>query len=149
MMDSIPNLWPKDINVKIVSPRAILRAQVAPLEKSTQGLLSVEVITRPLDASDEVIHELDIVARPLSNLRIGILNVVHNKKNVYPARFEGFYVDDLGMVKDPETEPLSASSETEFMKLLGEILGSRSIRALIESLLIQINDTGLAFASKS
>ena len=142
MMDPIPNLWPEGISVKVVTPLAILRAQVAPLERSTQGLLSVQVSTTTSEDSDVVSHDLELVARSLGNLRIGILTVVHDKIRVYPAELKGELVEHETSDYDIYDWP-RAASEGDFLFQLGKVLKSKEVRSIIDSLLARMNEQGV------
>ncbi len=141
-VDSDLDLWPDDISVDIVTPLAILRAQVGPLQKKTKGLLRVNVSTQTSSEGDSVIHKMDLVAPALGNYRQEILSVTHTKDRVYPVQIEAECLatsvgdDESGYVDFKR----QADTEQEFIRLLGEVLRSGPVRAVIHSLLARMNE---------
>lgn len=164
MADSIPVLWPDNISVSVVSPLSILRAQVAPLQKMTKGLLLVNISTRTSEELDEVVHSMDLVAPALNNYRHQILSVTHSKDCVYPAKIEAACFvpkpgpDDLMQQKaitnvirnlvggNQDLWPM-ADSEEAFIKYLGMVLKSQEVRSIIDSLLAKMNEQNVVASS--
>lgn len=134
MTDSIPVLWPDDISVKIVSPLAILRAQIEPLKRMTGGLLRAEVVQEQSDNPEVYFYRMELVAQALENFRVEILRVAHRRSQVYPATLL------VGRRVERRPSELTANSEDEFIRVLGDHLRSPEIRSIIESLIAQIND---------
>jgi hypothetical protein len=148
MADSIPVVWPDDIKVDVLTPLMILRAQVEPLKRMTKGQLQVQVNTLSSAEAEKVTHSMDLVAPNLGNYRHGILAVTHSREFVYPAEFEAACfqpnLDDpekslRTLVGDP---PNVADSEERFIELLTEVLRSRQVKSVIQSLLARIHEEG-------
>jgi hypothetical protein len=141
MAESIPVLWSDSIKVDVVTPLAILRAQIDPLRQRTKGLLRAEV--RTITADDpEVVHVMELVAPTLNNYRHQVLSVHHEKNLVYPAQFRADCFEPVDDDYAPENEGgwPSADSEEEFIELLRKALGSKSVNAVISSLLARMNE---------
>lgn len=136
------DLWPDDISVDVVTPLAILRAQVGPLQRKTKGLLRVNVSTQTSSDGDSVIHKMDLVAPALGNYRQEILSVTHTKDRVYPAQIEAECFVPSYDGYDPEDGAWrpEADTEQEFIRLLGKVLQSSPVRSVIHSLLARINE---------
>ena len=140
---SIPILWPEGISVEAWSPLAIMRAQAEPLQTMTKGNLKVEISTLTRKGSDEVLHTMYLVAVPLSGFRFTLLTVSHSKDRVYPATvapvcFEGDEWSEFTLVES--SGAYTAFHEEDFIRILREILSSRSVRSVISSLLAKINE---------
>lgn len=138
MPGPMQSLWPTDISVDILTPVALMRAQAAPLEKMTQGLIRLEVSTISPKGED-VVHEMSLIAPPLKNLRQEILNATHTKRRVDPARLEA----ECWHPEEYELESFSwprADSEPEVIERLAKVLRSREVRSIMESMLTQINE---------
>ena len=129
MPSKIPDLWSDDITVDVLTPLAILRAQVQGLERRTKGLLEVEINSQEKDR--EVEHWFDLVA-PALGFRERILQVIHGKFMVYPVRL---FAEGLDQGSG------TAMSQEEFVNLLRKVLRSGQVRASIQSLIARSNET--------
>ena len=85
MPATIPSLWP-DINVDLVPPLIILRAQATRLGQLTKGILEAEVTT-VTGEDDFVVHRLDLLAPSLEDRRVRILTATH-RSDYYPVVLE-------------------------------------------------------------
>ncbi len=152
MASAIPDLWPDDIRVDVVTPVAILRAQEGSLEKKTKGILHTKLSTTT--GEDWVQHQLDLVAPLLQKYRVTLLTARHDLKIVYPVivTARGFRLDSKSGFPTPppplampnaalEADQREAKTENEFIDLVKSVLQSRSVRGLIESLIAQSNET--------
>ncbi len=157
MAESIPNLWPSNISETVVSPLAIMRAQVAPLQSMTKGLLRVIVSTIGSEESDRVVHTMSLVAPGLNDVRYQILWVTHFKDHAYPVTIDADCFESKPKPGDPlpakdvqnvlkgfsggqnDWRP-QADSEDAFIKNLGKALKSPEVRSVIDSLLVRLNE---------
>jgi hypothetical protein len=129
MGEEIPNLWPAEVSVKVLSPVAILRAQVPRLAQLTKGILLAEITSE--DSRDHVRHSFDVIAPALENYRHRLLFVQHAKQLVYPVQVDSH----------------EAASQDEFMKLVADILNSPEVRSVLHSLIARSNEAGLTSAA--
>lgn len=156
MAASIPVLWSDDIKVDVLTPLAILRAQVEPLRKKTQGLLEAEVTTST--SGDNVLHKFDLIAPALGGYRRRILTATHQKEMIYPVTVEAecfatppprsytalqvmkaFELDDSSSAGE-EDGRRKAVTDQEFINLVGEALRSSQVRGAIQSLIARSNE---------
>ena len=128
MAISIPDLWPGDLTVDVLSPLAILRAQASLLEQKTKGLLRAEVTTNVVEKKD-VQHQFDIVAPALNKYRYRVLVASHKPDLVYPVVIRW----------SPDAYEIEYS-ESELLHALGNILSSVSVRSVIDSLIAKSNE---------
>ncbi len=162
MAATIPVLWSDDISVDVLSPLAILRAQTGPLSQRTKGILEADIETITSD-SGKVQHRLDLVAPALNNFRRRILLATHQKVLVYPVVVEAecFLPERVDQTIDEQLSSFAtnimavrggdqlsegqrrAATDTEFINLVGEVLRSRQIRSLIQSLIARSNDQNI------
>src|SRR3979411_1550299 len=83
MATIIPDLWPDDIQSKVLPPIAILEAQEASLVRKTDGKLRARVDTTETDTL--VQHGLDLLAPGLNFYRERLLSATHSKEMLYPV----------------------------------------------------------------
>jgi hypothetical protein len=149
MTGVIPNLWPNDIKATVASPLAILRAQGGYLEEQTKGILSAEVVTR--EEGEELLHAFNLVAPALDMYRHHILDAKHHKNLQYPVqvlseypkrRRDGIQLPPLppSPALDRLIVPPTADSDDEFIALVGKILHSADVKALMASLVARSNE---------
>jgi hypothetical protein len=143
MTDVIPDLWPSDIAVDVLPPVAVLRMQADRLGPRTNGILKAEVRTTT-GTTDEVAHQLDIVAPTLDNYRRTLLLIRHGA-DYYPARVQsdGFRKPvPSGMMVANEAGPPEriAASQSDLVDQLREALQSIRIKGLIQSLIARSNE---------
>jgi len=157
-MATIPDLWSDDIKVDVVTPLAILRAQVGPIHRKTEGLLQAEVTTTTSDAG-WVRLQLDLIAPVLNGYRHRLLAATHEKDRVYPVNVEAECfkpkpsADELRRITaltqcvqtSSVRRELSALSEPkndwcpkaqtvqEFIELVSQVLHSGEVRSIIQS----------------
>jgi hypothetical protein len=148
MSTSIPDLWPEDLSVNILTPAAILKGQAAKLAEKTKGLLEAEVTTSeepraaagPLDLTRTdaqstgntlIVHDFDLIAPALQNYRHRVMVAKHSAALCYPAS-----VMSEALIHGP----IVANSEQEFIQLVGTILQSVAVRAVIQSLIARSNE---------
>lgn len=133
MSATIPNLWPDDITVDVVTPAAILKAQASQLAASTKGLLLAEV--NASRAGSQVVHQLDVIAPALGGYRHRLLQVSHRQDRVYPATVSGPGLEALSEWGDKE-----AYTQQELLKLIGASLQSGEAKSLLLSLIARSNE---------
>ena len=149
MITSIPDLWPDDINVKVLPPIAVLKAQEGQLARHTHGLLQAKLTTTETDKL--VQHQLDLIAPSLNFYRERLLSATHDREMLYPVTVtaECFApkspnsMQALGAavlrMMDPSVYQRKAATDEEFIQLVKEVLQSADVRALIHSLIARIN----------
>ena len=131
----IPDLWPPEVaQVKVLTPLLILRHQAGLLRQRSANLLEADVVTRfDQERHVDVFHSLDVIVPALDRLQVSLACVRHNKIRVYPA-----YLDREECTN--RSEQNRCSTQAEFVRKLGELLGSEDTRSVIESLLAQANE---------
>lgn len=158
MPATVTSLWPDDIKVDVVPPLVILNIQAESLTRLTRGIVRGEVATTT-GPDDFVSYRLELVAPSLGGRRHGVLNVTH-RANFYPLVLEA---DCLRPQKRPvprhagsgpppsevaegwvwpkpdDWRPVAAN-QNEFLKLLGEVLKSREVRAAIDTMIATYNE---------
>jgi hypothetical protein len=154
MPATIPDLWPDDIRVDVLTPLAILRTQAGLLSSKTQGTLLAQVMTTTTD--EWVQYQLDLIAPLLERYRVSLLTARHQLEEAYPvtvtaraflpnpAKRRLFVPPDF--VKIPSDLPADqrvASTQEEFIELVREVLQSATTRSRIQSLIARGNETRL------
>lgn len=154
MKSSIADLWSDNIRADVLTPAAILEAQVEPLRRKTKGVLRAELMTSCRDGWVE--HQLQLVAPALQNYRVMVLTVRHLERDVYPTTvmapcFQRQFRDpleehgyELGIATGglPRNQR-PATNQDEFMNVVRQVLQSNDVRATIESLIAQSNEREL------
>jgi hypothetical protein len=151
MTNAIPDLWPTDINVDVLPPIAILKAQEGLLARKTQGMLVARLTT--MESENLIQHQLDLLAPSLNFYRERLLSATHGRAMVYPVTVTadcfrpkpGTQMDAITFpVEHPLIQPLpqrEAATDEEFVQLVEKVLHSAEVRALIHSLIARINQT--------
>ena len=148
MVQRIPNLWSqKDVNVQVLTPLAILRTQAANLEQMTKGLIETEV-TVLTGGKGETVYQLDIIAPVLGGYRHRLLAISHEKDMVYPVKFILSSSQTLEMTLWLHGGGEVAETEATFLEKLGEILQSKGVNAVIQSIIARSNEI-LAIGSEA
>lgn len=148
MATAIPDLWPSDIDLQVVPPLNILKAQEATLAQKTKGILQAKVSTTVTDKL--VQYDLDLIAPALNFYRERILSVTHDNGFIYPVRITSEVFDpntsmslsrlQRAMSADPGRSQRTAATEEEFINLVRQVLQSNDVRALIQSLIARSNE---------
>jgi hypothetical protein len=158
MTATIPNLWPDDIKVDVLPPLVILRAQASKIHQLTKGVLLGEV-TSTEDSDGFVTHRLDLIAPALDNRRARILSVTH-REGFYPVVIEAECFRPKAPPRprsrpagevtsrffgssewpDPKDWRPIGGGQDEFIRRVGEVLKSKEVRAVIDSLLALSNE---------
>lgn len=165
MTTTIPSLWP-DINVDLVPPLTILRAQASRLGQLTKGILEAEVTTVTGDTSF-VVHRLDLIAPSLDDRRVRILSATH-REDYYPVVLEAeCYRPKNLVVADVKKQAMEilaskmgidtrthiptrdwpiangwrpiAADQDEFIQRVGDVLRSMEVRSAIDSMIALSN----------
>ena len=142
MPSIIPNLWPNDIEVDVVPPVTILRAQASHLGPLTRGILEAEVTTVTANG-DRLAHRLDLIAPALGDYRRTILTLTHNRDMFYPVTLEAecFRPKSKGLLGTPLSEVLTGewrplvATQNELIDRTRQVLQSVEVRSLIQSLI--------------
>ena len=134
MSGVIDNLWP-DIQIKPLTPLAILRLQAKLLGERTKGILVAEV-REEWDGADRG-AVLVVQAPHFNGFEAELLQASYGEPLVYPAKVIAQETEFEAI--DPEidcpfTEYKQASDDVEFTQLVGEVLKSPRVRALLTSL---------------
>jgi len=146
MIDSIPDLWSDDIQVKVLTPLAILRTQASLLRRKTQGIVEAVVDTRT--SAESVSYHFDLIAPAANGYRERILTATHTPKRVYPVTvtaecFAAKKNGQLPLLRAPGGPPpneRTAVTQEAFIGLVKEVLQSPEVRGAIESLIAQSNE---------
>ena len=131
-MATIPDLWSDDIKVDVVTPLAILLAQVGPMQRKTKGLLQAEVTTTTSNGG-WVKHQLDLIAPVLDGYRHRLLAATHERDLVYPVQVDA----ECFEVSSAEAR---AHTEEEFIGIVSIALHSHQVRSIIQSLIARSNE---------
>lgn len=155
MIATIPSLWP-DINVELVPPLTILRAQANRLGQLTKGILEADVTTVTGD-DDFQVHRLDIRAPSLGDRRVRALTTTH-RTDYYPVVLEAECFrprQRVGVAVEAATRVLPGfvqawpnkydwrpivKDQDEFLKKVAEVLRSMEVRSAIESMIALSNE---------
>jgi hypothetical protein len=138
MATTIPDQWP-DIDVNILTPQAILRYQASQLKKKTRGLLDAELSVTT--AGNKSSLQLDLIAPALNGYRHRVLAAHFETEMVYPAIVVAdCYLESTGSLAFPYPGHREASTEREFLEIVAEVLRSKEVRALIDSLIARSNE---------
>lgn len=135
----VRDLWPDDLaRGPILTPLAILRVQAARLRTKTGGLLEAEI--KETSEEDRITYAFDLVAPALDRYRHGILHVTHGKRQVYPAKLASTYLP-AKMNQPNVVHTTTAYTQEAFMEGLASIFGKAELRAVIDSILAQSNES--------
>jgi hypothetical protein len=138
MATTIPDQWP-EIDVNILTPQAILRYQASQLKKKTRGLLDAELAVTT--AGNKSSLQLDLIAPALNGYRHRVLAAHFDTEMVYPARVVADCYSEPGSLADFDRGGhREASTEREFLEIVAEVLRSKEVRALIDSLIARSNE---------
>lgn len=140
----IPDLWDDDINIDVLPPLVILKAQDEGIRRKTQGILHTDIsTTSETDDSDTtwITHTLDLVATAIG-YQESILRVTCREDRLYPATIgtpeqitwsDGKTASDMVRCFDPD----------EFITELRTALRSPPTKAAIATLLARSNEARL------
>jgi hypothetical protein len=134
----MPDLWPKDITRdRPKSPVAILREQASLLAPKTQNMVEATVDTLAPFPDAEFRYAFIIIAPALGDYRYELFSIEHGI-TMYPVKF---HLDDDTMREiEPGSNPRSpivAESEEEYVKILGQTLGSKKTIQVVQTILAQ------------
>ena len=119
------NLWGTLPDVsQLRTPVEILNEQATVLTGLTHGVLQGSVDAR--GGTDKLAVDLDIVVPALGGYSFTILTVTHGVR-FYPATVQYY----------PANVTYSASNDSQFVEILKGCLGSKEVREVIASLLLQ------------
>jgi hypothetical protein len=126
--NDVTDLWGEIVTEPIRTPLAILREQGAILERRTNGILTVKIVSQS-SKSESFSHTFYINASHL-NYSYGAF-VIHHPIELYPVEvvFDG--IDPFGGNRQ------TASDEHQFLELLKRVLQSDKIQKVISALLSQ------------
>ena len=135
MAIQIPNLWPvKQVQVDVLTPLAILRAQANNLNQMTHGLLVGKVNT--IFNARYALHHFDVVVPSLQSYTHRLLSVEHSRKLAYPVSIQAQYCQE----PDALIKGCTAHSQDEFIELLGKVLELSSVISVLQSLIARSNE---------
>jgi len=150
MTTAIPDLWSNDIKVDVLPPIAILKAQEGLLARKTQGMLEGKLTTT--ETEHLIQHQLDLIAPSLNFYRERLLSATHDRQMLYPVTVTAdcfrpkpkTHLEAIvSSIQNPLDQPLpqrEAATDKEFVQLVGRVLQSVEVRALIHSLIARINE---------
>lgn len=147
------DFWSDDIQVDVLTPLMILRAQEPGLRRRTKGILQAKLET--VTTEKTTIHNLYLIAPALDNYKEKILTVEHKPNLVYPCSVSAEGLPDLGQPsqlraswRPSPPESRTAASQTEFIEMVKWVLKSPSVRGAIDSLLAKSNETNIENQTK-
>lgn len=154
MPATIPDLWPDDIRVDVLTPLTILRTQASLLSSKTQGTLLAQVMTTTTD--EWVQYQLDLIAPLLERYRVSLLTARHQLGEAYPVMVTARAFVPKSQAQGEGTPPRArlltdsspdhrvAATQEEFIDLVREVLRSSTTRSRIQSLIARSNDTQMS-----
>jgi hypothetical protein len=156
--ENLPKLWPSNIQKDARQPADILRHVASQLSAETGGVLDAKVDTWT-SKNGNIVYEFQIVANTLSNYTYSLFKAWHAKDMGYPItiQFEewtekakeaymqdkghgGFGVESPFLMANAPSGNKSASSPTQLLELLKELLNSSQTTAVLNSLMARINE---------
>src|SRR5687768_13665848 len=120
----IPDLWGDDIQVDVLPPLVILKAQDEAIRRKTQGILRTEVISTEEQGGGDsgwVIHTLDVIALAMG-YRESLLTVSHGSERLYPATVE--MPEHIAWSDGTVSIQIRCFTAAEFLRELGVALRS-------------------------
>lgn len=152
MPDTIPNLWPASIEVDVLTPLVILKAQAGLLPKITKGILEGKVTS--VESEGTVAHQLDLIAPAYYWYQHRILTATHQEKLVYPVEVTAECFRVGGSVPKVNYTPFdrgeaTASTQGEFLEIVATVLRSAEVSSVIQSLIARSNEKQQETSTKS
>src|SRR5437764_5610666 len=134
MSGPIPDLWPEEVKIDVVTPLAIMRYQAGLLRKRTSNLLTAEVQSE--QEENQVMQHFQLVAPGLGYYQYRLFSVQHPPQLVYPVGIKApgilFHpVESTGVSVDYG----EANTQEEFIDCVSRILHSPRTKAIIQSLI--------------
>ncbi|HWG47140.1 MAG TPA: hypothetical protein VN688_30530 [Gemmataceae bacterium] len=136
MPDTIPNLWSPDIAQNVLPPLAILRTQAGFLGQMTKGLLRAEITS--MKTEKWIQYQFDLHAPALGGYRHRLFAVGHEPDTFYPVTVEAECFAGPTTLNEPDFP--TAATQDEFLKLIGQVLQSREVRSIIQTLIARSNE---------
>jgi hypothetical protein len=134
MAITIPDLWPDDLDVDVLTPQAILLKQAELLARRTKGIVSVRVHTTGDEKQVKLLFEIWGDAIGYREL---VLEVSYPRDRVYPATLKS----PILPYEDEEMEHTAmAYTQEDFLALTGKVFASNDIRSLIQSIIARTNE---------
>jgi len=137
-----PDFWPKEIALKVVSPKVNLTAAATQLQARTKGVLAADIFEEAGRSSGEVTLKFTIRAVPIG-YREDVLFVHHGQQQVYPAQIEAacfFYDGSFHNDSRVKETMYSASDQDDFVRGLTMALHSVETTSLLQSLVARMNE---------
>ncbi len=157
MAQTIPDLWPEYVQPNVLSPATILKFQAAQLRAKTNHVLEAEVVGYRRDIDDlraelesdaptivgdwpnpyeeaaltTIVLHFELVAPLMAGHRVRLFQAKYTEDAVYPV---GVYQPEMMEAYE------WANTQEEFVELIKKVLNSGHTKALIQSLLAQINE---------
>jgi hypothetical protein len=96
MADSIPDLWPSILEVKVLTPTTLLHAQAVALARRTQGAIKGDVSQSTVStaSSERIKLDFDLYSPPIAYTE-RLFSVYYDKNRVYPATVISVTVRDF------------------------------------------------------
>lgn len=127
MLGSIPNLWPETIEQKhCVSPKAILKRQAMAITEKSEEHIHGEVASKALGR--DFVHTLSLTSPEVDGFQFFVVRVRHSLEDLYPLRVSSNPREEL---------EVECNSEESFILTLKELLGSKRVVEVVQSLLKQ------------
>jgi|SRR5665213_649051 len=161
MTQTIPDLWPAEIDIEVQSPAAILRRQASQLRVRTKDALEGELKAEVLH-DGRILYDFLIVAPALDGYTHSLFLASNDKLQIYPVTiwFKP-WIDAAKATKaskpampeppefeaEPKTVPgptgaREAATPKDLLELLKELLNSPYTKGIIMSLLARVNEAG-------
>lgn len=103
----------------------------------TQGLIETHITVTTGDKG-EAVYQLDIVAPALGGYRHRLVAISHLKDMVYPVKFILSPDQDMGLTWLIANS--IAATEAIFLEKLGQVLQSKEVNAVIQSIIARSNE---------
>ncbi len=153
MDNSVPNLWP-NIEVKVLSPVAVLKQQAHQLSSVTKGVLEAEVRSLHFEKGS-VRHDFVITAKAIGYSHV-LFSASHDRELVYPVALKFKQWDDqarLEFIKSREgilhrSEEIPdgdkfAPGPDELKNHLQAIFHSDQAKSVVMSMIAKSNDNSI------
>jgi len=148
MSQEFISLWSNQIRPKILTPRAILRAQAEALAKQTGGLLLAEIKDNQRE-NGMVELDFSFVVPALGGYRHWILTVGDKTDLPYPSMVDAQIFRGSGSQPNLQHAlekrvfiacEYRANSDDEFIELVSQVLTSSSVLSVAQSLIARASE---------
>lgn len=144
MPTEIPDLWGDDINVDVVPPLVILKAQAEAISRRTRGMLTAEVVSSSGKEKGEVtwVHGLHLRAPTIEYGEL-LLTLSHDENRFYPVSVE--LPEPISWAQGSrETTIMRCDDQQRLLDALSVALTSPPTKWALSTLLAKVNEAKFA-----